>query len=184
MAALWFSLMPFLAKSETQISFNTVCRAVWTPGYLNQWRIPFLTEYEYQILFGFQKSLNTEYQTLFGIEKIRIPNTKYYSLSIKSEYRIQILLFGLTIQKPNTKYWIVNKTLEKIKLKLRYLSHTRLLFWKYVKLFVKVFGSTIWIPEYYLECQKKTEYWILNTIRYWENLNTEYENYYLVQHFE
>ena len=85
----------------------------------------FLTEYEYRILFGFQKSLNTEYWILFGIEKIRIPNTKYYSVSRKSEYRLQIVLFGLTIRIPNTKYQIVYNILEKTKLKLRFLFHTR-----------------------------------------------------------
>ena len=41
----------------------------------------FLTEYEYRILFGFQISPNTEYRILFGIEKIRIPNNEYYSVS-------------------------------------------------------------------------------------------------------
>ena len=67
----------------------------------------FLTEYEYWILFSFQKSLNTEYQILFVIETIRIPNTEYYSVSRKFEYQIRIVLFGLTIQLPNTKYQIV-----------------------------------------------------------------------------
>ena len=36
-----------------------------------------------QILFGFQKSHNTKYRIIFGIEKIWIPNTKYYSQSRK-----------------------------------------------------------------------------------------------------
>ena len=85
----------------------------------------FWTEYEYRILFGFQKSPNTEYRILFGIEKIRIPNTEYYSVSRKSEYRIQIVLFGLTNQIPYTKYRIVYKILEKRQLKSKYLSHTR-----------------------------------------------------------
>ena len=76
-----------------------------------------LTEYEYRILFGFQKSPNTEYRILFGIEKTRIPNTEYYSLSRKFEFRIRIVLFGLTIRIPNTKYGIVYQILEKIKLK-------------------------------------------------------------------
>ena len=48
----------------------------------------FLTKYKYRILFGFQKSPNTEYRIIFGIEKIQILNTKYYSVSRKSEYRI------------------------------------------------------------------------------------------------
>jgi hypothetical protein len=77
----------------------------------------FLIKYEYQILFGFQKSLNTEYWILFVIEKIRIPNTKYYSESRKFEYRIRIVLFGLTVRIPNTKYRIVYNILEKMKLK-------------------------------------------------------------------
>ena len=62
-----------------------------------------VTEYEYKILFGFQKSPNTECSILFGIDKIRIPNTEYYLVSRKSEYLTQIVLFGLTIQIPNTK---------------------------------------------------------------------------------
>ena len=65
------------------------------------WRIFFLTEYESRILFGFQKSLNTEYWILFGIDKILIPNTEYYSVLRKSKCRIWIVLFGLTIQIPN-----------------------------------------------------------------------------------
>ena len=77
----------------------------------------FLTEYEYRILFGFQKSLNTEYLILFGIETIRIPNT---------EYLIRIVIFGLTMRIPNTKYRIINKILEKKRqLKSTNLSHTR-----------------------------------------------------------
>ena len=62
-----------------------------------------LTKYQYQILFGFQKSLNTEYWLLFGVQKIRILNTEYCLVSRKSEYQIRIVLFGLTILKPNTK---------------------------------------------------------------------------------
>ena len=62
----------------------------------------FFTEYEYRILFGFQKSPNTKYQRLFGIEKIRIPYTEYYSVLRKSEYRMRIVLFGLTFQIPNS----------------------------------------------------------------------------------
>ena len=77
----------------------------------------FLTEHEYRILFGFQKSLNTEYGILFGIEKIQIPNTEYYSVSRKSKYRIRIVLYGLTIRIPNNKYPIVYNILEKLKLK-------------------------------------------------------------------
>ena len=102
-------------KSRRQFIF------LFTPGdkYL------FMTKYEYRILFGFQKSTNTEDQILFGIEKIRIPNIEYYLLSRKSEYRIRVVLFGLTIQITNTKYQIIYKILEKMKLKLRYLSHTR-----------------------------------------------------------
>ena len=57
-------------------------------------------------LFGFQKSLNAEYQIVFDIEKIQILNTKYYSALRKPEYRIPLVLFGLTIQIPNTKYQI------------------------------------------------------------------------------
>ena len=71
-----------------------------------------LTEYEYRILFGFQKLPNTKYQILFGIEKILIPNTEYYLVSRKSEYRIRIVLFGLNIRIPNTKYRIVYNILE------------------------------------------------------------------------
>ena len=85
----------------------------------------FLTEYEYRILFGFQKSPNIEYRILLGIEKIRIPNTEYYSVSRKSKYRIRIVLFGLTIRIPNTTYRIIYKILEKIKLISRNFSHTR-----------------------------------------------------------
>ena len=80
----------------------------------------FWTEYEYRRLFGFQKSLNTEYQIQFGIEKIQIPNTEDYLVSKNSnteyrrlfgikkfKYRTRIVLFGLTVQIPNTKYRIV-----------------------------------------------------------------------------
>ena len=81
-------------------------------------QIPFLTEYKYQILFGFQNSLNTKYQILFGIDKIRVLNTEYYSLSRISLYQIQMVLFGLTILILNTKYRIVYKILEK-KMKLK-----------------------------------------------------------------
>ena len=76
--------------------------------WIRVWQIPFFfTKYKYWILFGFQKSPNTEYQILFSIEKIWIPNTEYYSVSRTSEYQIRIVLFGLTIQIPNTKYQIV-----------------------------------------------------------------------------
>ena len=89
------------------------------------WWIPFLTEYKYRILFGFQKSPNTEHRILFGIGKIWIPDTEYYSVSRRSKYRIRIVLFGLTIQILNTKYQIVHKIWKKMKLKLRYLSPSR-----------------------------------------------------------
>ena len=62
----------------------------------------FLTKFEYQILFSFHKSPNTDYQILFGIEKIEIPNTEYYLVLRKSEFQIQIVLFGLTIQIPSS----------------------------------------------------------------------------------
>ena len=120
------------------------------------WQIPFLTEYEYQILFGFQKSPNTEYQILFGIEKILIPNTKYYSVLRKLEYWIWIILFGLNIGIPNTKYRIVYKLLgKKRQLKSTNLSHTR----HFVLKFCETIRTDIWtcikIPKYYLGCQKK-----------------------------
>ena len=73
----------------------------------------FFTTYEYRILIGFQKSPNTKYQIIFGIEKIKIPNIEYYSVSRSSKYQIRIVLFGLTIQIPNTKYQMVYKILEK-----------------------------------------------------------------------
>ena len=73
----------------------------------------FLTEYKYQIFFGFQKSLNTKYWIVFGIEKIGIPTTVDYFVLRKSEYQIQIVLFGLTIWIQNTKYLIVYKLVEK-----------------------------------------------------------------------
>ena len=73
----------------------------------------FLTEYEYRILFGFQKEPNTEYWIVFGIEKIRIVNTEYYSVMRKSEYRMQKVWFGLTIWIPKTKYRIAYKVLGK-----------------------------------------------------------------------
>ena len=69
----------------------------------------FLTEHKYQILFGFQKTPSTEYRLLLGNEKIRIPNADFYSVLRKSEYPIQIVLFGQTIQIPNTKFLIVYK---------------------------------------------------------------------------
>ena len=74
-----------------------------------------MTEYEFRILFGFQKSPNTEYRILFGIEKTQIPNTKYSSLLRKSKFQIGIVLFGLNIWIPNTKYQIVYTLLEKKK---------------------------------------------------------------------
>ena len=60
--------------------------------------MPFLTKYEYKILFDFQKSPNTEYRIIFGIENIRIPNTEYYLVSRKSEYRIKKILLCLSMQ--------------------------------------------------------------------------------------
>ena len=54
----------------------------------------------------------TEYQILNTIWCWENPNTKHYWVLRKSEYRIQIVLFGLTIQIPNTKYQIVNKMLD------------------------------------------------------------------------
>ena len=62
----------------------------------------FLTEDEYQILFGFRNHqiLNIEYYSLF----FKNTNTEYYSVSRKSEYRIRIVLFGLTIRILNSKY--------------------------------------------------------------------------------
>ena len=108
----------------------------------------------------------TEYQILNTIWywENSIPNAKYYLVSRKSEYRIWIVLFGPTIQISNTKYRIVFNILEKIKKKKYiYLSHTRHLFCKFVKLFGQVFGPTIPIPEYYLGWKKtripNTEYY-------------------------
>ena len=67
---------------------------------------------------------NTEYYSIFRND--RILNTKYYSGVRKSEYRIQIVVFGLQ----------------------------EILFWKFMKLFGQVFGLTIWIPKDYSESQK------------------------------
>ena len=123
----------------------------------------FFKKYKYQILFGFQKSPNTKYWILFGIKKIQIPNTEYYTVSRKFEYRIRIVLFGLTIRIPNTKYRIVYNILEKWNYNKDICPIQDILFWKYVKLFGHVFGLTIWIPEYYTGCQKtqipNTEYY-------------------------
>ena len=41
----------------------------------------FKTEYNYRILFCFQKNQNTKYRILFGSEKIRISNTNSSILS-------------------------------------------------------------------------------------------------------
>ena len=114
----------------------------------------FLTKYEYRILFGFQKSPNTEYRIIFGIDKIQITNTEYYLVSRKSEYQIWIVLYGLNIWIPNTKYWIEYNILEKWNWNKDTCSIEDILFWKYVKLFGQVFGPTIEIPEYYFGCQK------------------------------
>ena len=148
------------------------------------WQIPFLAEYKYLILFGFHKSPNTKYWVLFGIEETWIPNTKYYSVSRKSNYRIRIVLFGLTIQIPNTKYWIVYNILEeektKIKIFVPYKTFCSKIMWNYTdKYSVQLFEHPNTI-----RCAKKPEYQIPNTIRYWENPNTEYEYYYSVQLFE
>ena len=129
-----------------------------------------MTEYEYQILLVFHKSSNTEYWILFGIKKIWIPNTKYSSILRKSEYQIQIVLFGITIWKPNNKYRIVQKKFWKKSAKIN-------IFISY-----KTFGETIWtdiwtgiwIPKYYLGCKKTTKYQIPNIIRYWDNQSTEF----------
>ena len=58
------------------------------------------TKYEHQILFGFQKSMNT--------------NTEYYKGFSKSKYQIQIVVFGQTIRKMNTKYQIVYKNFKQM----------------------------------------------------------------------
>ena len=55
----------------------------------------------------------TKYRTLNTIRYWENKNTEYYIVSRKSEYQIQIVLFGLTIQIPNTKYRIVSKILQK-----------------------------------------------------------------------
>ena len=50
---------------------------------------PFLTEYEYQILFGFLKSPNKKYRILFGIlrkSEYQIPNTIRYQENSNTEY--------------------------------------------------------------------------------------------------
>ena len=94
-------------------------------------------------ILRFSKSTNTKYQILYATKKIWIPNTKYYLVSIKSEYRIRIVIFSLTIQIPNTKYAIVYTILEKRPLKSKYLSYTRHI--------VKTIWTDIWtgipIPE-------------------------------------
>ena len=114
----------------------------------------FLTEYEYQILFGFQKEPNTEYWIVFGIEKIRILNTEYYSVMRKSEYRMQKVWFGLTIWIPKTKYRIAYNVLKKNQLKSTSLSHTRHFVLKICETFRIGIWSGIRIPEYYSGCQK------------------------------
>ena len=72
-----------------------------------------IIEYRISNTIRYWEIPNTEYQILFGIEQIWIPNTKYFLVLKKSEYQIQIVLFGLTIWIPNTKYRIVYKILEK-----------------------------------------------------------------------
>ena len=47
----------------------------------------FLIEYEYRILFDFQKSPITEYWILFGMEKILIPNTIRYWENLNTKYK-------------------------------------------------------------------------------------------------
>ena len=86
------------------------------------WRIPNTipnTNTEYYLVFRNHQIPNTKDYSLY------IPNTEYYSVSIKSEYQMWIILFSLTTRIPNTKYQIVYKVLEKIKLKERFLFHTR-----------------------------------------------------------
>ena len=53
--------------------------------YSRVWRIPFFDRIEYRILFGLQKSPNTECWILFSIEKIRIPNTIQYQENPNTE---------------------------------------------------------------------------------------------------
>ena len=108
----------FLKEGTQKCVLNNTCPRACISQYTPECdEYLFLTEYEYRILSGFQKSPNTEYRILFGIEKIQIPNTEYYSVSWKSEYRIRIVLFGVTIRIPNTKYRIIHEIVEKIKLK-------------------------------------------------------------------
>ena len=68
----------------------------------------FFTKNKYPKLFGFQKSSNTKYSILFDIEKIWIPNTKYYSVFIKYKCQIWIVVFRPIIWIPNTKYQVVH----------------------------------------------------------------------------
>ena len=67
----------------------------------------------------------TKYRILMTIRYWQNPNTEHYLVPRKSEYWIWIVLLGLTIQIPNTKYPILNEFFEKMKLKLRYLFHTQ-----------------------------------------------------------
>ena len=98
----------------------------------------------------------------------------------------EILQWSLPIDHPVFKFWIMNSELytnfRKSKLKSTYLCHTR--HSKNCEIFGQIFMCTgIWIPKNYLGCQK-SEYWIPNTIQYWDNPITENEDDYLVKLFE
>ena len=177
---------PYTVHDSIQWVSQTCYTEQYTPHYTmcyqhydrRVWQIPFffdriqipniirfseITKYRISNTIRHWENLNTEYQILFVIEKIQIPNTKYYSLSRKFEYRIRIVLFGLTIWIPNTKYPSVYNILEKWIQNKDICPIQDILFWKYVKLFGQVFGPAIPIPEYYSGCQKNsnTEYQIL-----------------------
>ena len=88
-------------------------------------------------------------------------NTYNYSVLRNSEYRTHILLFGLTIQIPNTKYQIVYKVSKKkiIKINIHVLYKTLNFFLNYSNRYPDGYFNTrilFWVPK-----KPNTEYRIL-----------------------
>ena len=86
------------------------------------WQIPFFDRIWILNIIRFFEI--TEYRILNTIRYLENSNTESYLVSRKSEYLIQIVLFGPTIGISNTKYQIIYNILEKMKLKKIYFFHT------------------------------------------------------------
>ena len=118
----FISLNMQIRKHLKKVIFQTCKWSKLCQYYVRVWRIPFFDQILIPIIIRFSEI--NKHQISNTIRYWQNPNTEYYSVSRKSKYRIQSVLFDLTIWIPNTKYQKVYNILENLKLKNIYLFYT------------------------------------------------------------